>query len=231
MSKSESGFLTGSILLIRNLKRKAWIWLAAGFAVLVLAVALWPQRLPACQGKTLDEWLSNQNISGVGGPSPACILIPWEDRHAIRQMGENVFPILVEWVRFEQPGWKLELAKFCRRWPQITRSHRVDCWLQSEKEVQRAEIAAALFSHTGWDATPAVPGLARALRSSKSESALLRILYCLSYIGPSAEVAIPDLEKLAQASSTTKLSSQARITVRDIKAAVESSRSQKEKGS
>ena len=134
-------------------KRRLFLCLI-GVALLVgvIVVVFSPEREPEYEEIKLSEWLEQTHflVFNPGGIS----VTPKKAVHAIRQIGTNALPWLVQWIRYDQPAWKARLYQM------INSKLR---WNLFDKRVARAEGALGAFAALGPEAKGAIPQLTRVL--------------------------------------------------------------------
>jgi len=90
-----------------GIKRKAIIILAAA-VIAVLVVVLWPgPKEPEYQGKKLSKWFEEYVENSVTNSQKTL-----EAEDAIRHIGSNAVPVLIEWVKSKPPAaWRRKLLR------------------------------------------------------------------------------------------------------------------------
>jgi hypothetical protein len=168
--------------------RAKLIALAIGAAVTVLfALAIWPDREPSYQGKSLSYWVGS--FSNANSPIPGWASAAQTEmaRNAIRHIGTNGIPLLIEWVSYDgrrRRNWLTRLPMGLGR----TRLLQHMC-SDPRKEVRAGEAAKALIT-LGPEASPAFPELGRILTDGEFWGAGTTALSILREIG---EPAVPTL--------------------------------------
>ena len=81
------------------MKRGLGILCSLGVCLAALgAILLWPRESqPVYQGRTLSEW-GDGRVTGSTGEGIAA--------NAIRHLGTNALPLLVQWLEYEPPKWR-----------------------------------------------------------------------------------------------------------------------------
>jgi hypothetical protein len=162
-----------------------WLWsLAASAVVLVVGlVSFWAGRAarrPVCQGKTLTLWLRTYAPSSrAGRNSPE-----WKKADdAVRQIGTNCTPVLLQMIRARDSRLKLALISLARKQHLI----KVQFVLAEELNVE----ASRAFIVLGDAAKDAVPLLMKTYDENISTESQRAIADAMAWIGPSASSAIP----------------------------------------
>jgi len=132
--------------------------LAGGmFAVAAVITATSP-REPCYHGRALSAWVESyaQEVADKRDEETDLSLgavTPSED--AIRHIGTNALPYLLEWIAYESPQWSRGLDKL-PPWLQ-------DNWISRSIGLKATRASAALyaFAALGPEAKPAIPELAR----------------------------------------------------------------------
>jgi len=93
------------------LKRRIIATLAALAALFaVLALVLRPKQEPQYGGHKLSEWVV-QLVKPTSMGTTTFVFGSWgtaiaDAQKAIRQIGTNALPYLIEWIGYETPTWK-----------------------------------------------------------------------------------------------------------------------------
>ncbi len=163
----------------------------AALAILLLLGLLWfladrLPREPVYRGKTLTLWLQTYNPSAPAGRgSPE-----WnETDEAVRYIGTNAIPILLQMLRAKDSNLKLRLAALAQK-QRVIKVHFVPAAVRN-MEASRAFIV------LGDRAKDAVPDLMKIYNESNSIESLSAIEDAFSWIGPAAKPAIPLLLRAA----------------------------------
>ena len=170
--------------------RRILLIAAGAIAALTVAALLWPSESePAYQGKTLSEWLeiynNPQNLAANNpffrATAPA-LLARSGDPHkldprrneaadAVRHIGANALPLLLNWINHETPRlWKIRVATVRQKLPKkFQGGPAVDWWLFGA-DYDRVTLAQSGFYLLGTNASPAVPELARRMNTRRNNS-------------------------------------------------------------
>jgi hypothetical protein len=156
-----------------NRGRRVVISLVACGVVAVVLTLVWPrEREPVYKGRKLSEWIPRQP--------------PWRQdlqAEAIRAIGTNAVPFLVEWIAYESPAWRKRLTA-------STKGLDIRLWeLLGDRKAGRATYAAQAFMILGPQGNPGIPKLLGLLRSTQSDVAM-RALVALDAIGIDAVPAV-----------------------------------------
>jgi HEAT repeat protein len=150
-------------------RRRVIIVLAACVLAGIGVVAFWPgQREPEYNGKKLSEWLALQNDR------------PEEADTAVRAIGTNALPILIEWAEFQLPAWRFRLFKLYTKFPSPLRHPSIASFIADDKKRVRAYNSVFGFQVLGTSAASAAPELARFLndkRNPERETAALALAH------------------------------------------------------
>jgi hypothetical protein len=163
------------------------VFLACVLLIGVLAATLTRETEPSYQGRSLSKWLSADDQADAG-TAPAK-----EAAAAIRQIGTNALPYLLECVRYETPktGIRPAVANLLRLMPRALRSRALTSWALDERGASRARSGIMAFAILREDqARPAIPELARLLSDPRSTNISRSIIVALAFAG---EDAIPAL--------------------------------------
>ena len=173
-------------------KRRKWVLAMAVVAVATTLIALLTRsNEPTCQGKTLTKWVEiyGQEIDSAVQGSP----VRHEGADAIRTIGTNALPFLVEWTSFDAPdsSVRYSAARFLFRSGLFARDGAVAKWCRFEREIDRAMSAARAFAPLGRQAEPAIPELLHQLNAPNGGQSTDWALFALANIGGAA---IPALQ-------------------------------------
>src|SRR6267142_5703307 len=148
--------------------------------VIALAASLvWPrEHEPEYQGKRLSEWLRWR----MGEPPDR----PNIRAKAIRQIGTNALPFLLQWIRYESPPWREKVSD-------TLGNMNASIWLAfRDKKVDRANDAVRGFQILGAQASPAVAELSQLTKSTNVHIAV-RAVYALDSLGIEAHPGLLDV--------------------------------------
>lgn len=155
--------------------RRKFLILAA--AVLLLGIVLFAavryHREPSYEGKTLSEWLTSGLYWNDGVPEVEAV--------AIRAMGTNVIPFLLDWIQYQPRDWNGKVDKFSLRFLGLNFFER-----HQISEAVRAYNAATAFEVFGSEANPAIPELTRLMETSVGDYIPIHSSLALAKIGPAA---------------------------------------------
>jgi hypothetical protein len=173
--------------------KKPWVILLALGLLLGLAAAFWlgrSQREPEYKGKRLSEWVRT-------APSP----YGWdrgETERAIRHMGTNALPWLLDWLNDEPPPpWKIKVLKIVQKFPKRLGGGFAQQALQPN--YVRFNFASTGFWVLGRDARGAIPGLVRLAKNPKCRNGGRNAVDILTHLG---DEAIPELIAILRAPVT-----------------------------
>jgi len=158
----------------------------------LLAAVLWPRkREPVYKGKKLSEWLYVYNAVSKGSTifTPEAL----EGQAAIRQIGTNAVPFLLDWIKSETPGWKVFLYRTYTNVPAGLQSAKVVALLDGGKEAKRGAEGLLGLSVEGPAARAAIPALRRMANGAAGRSGWYRSVVALSAMGDEGELVVIDL--------------------------------------
>src|SRR6266404_1973707 len=119
-------------------------------AGVLVAVFVTREREPEYRGKRLSEWVRNY---GMFDPTRDIR----ETDEAIRHIGSNAVPFLLDWIRYEPPAWKAKLYNTVN-----SLLEKLQCeWRLSDEQALLAWGASGAFADLGPEANGAIPELAR----------------------------------------------------------------------
>ena len=141
---------------------------------ITLFVLLTRENEPSYQGQPLTEWLMRSR-SPQTRP---------EAEDAIRHIGTNALPFLLEWVHYDSPRYSFK--SLVKKLPGAITPLPVRRWANKDFKADRAMAAAFAFAALGDEARFAIPELTTAMTNSAATNASLRAIYALSGIGKAA---------------------------------------------
>lgn len=165
---------------------RKWVILVAVpvlVAGLILAKFASQPREPSYQGHTLSYWAKQIDPHDPSGSIIAIngVLVPRpEEETAIKHIGTNAIPTILNWISYETSPFKTKLASLVERLP-----HRVSrrVTFPGEERAYRAEL---VFNILGPEGRAAIPDLTRLARTSSDWARACRCLRCLNHIGTEA---------------------------------------------
>ena len=136
---------------------------------------------PRYGGRSLSAWLLiSQQIWSGKLTTPG-----WqESSEAIRRMGTNGLPYMLEWMAYERPPWRTQVLATLKKLPKaIGRNSKLEKFVLGKGEAQ-AEATIWGFLALGSEAKPIVPELFELAHSSKSPAVTRRAEAALDNLGP-----------------------------------------------
>jgi hypothetical protein len=150
--------------------RKGWpLVLVLGAVVVAGFVLVWPrgEREPVYQGKKLSWWITTPPSTGT----PQGV--------AIRKIGTNGLPWLLDWAQYERPTWERKVTS-------VSRSLHVN-YQPGAKKAELAKAAWLGLQILGRQASPAIPEL---VRMTGNRHLAMQALETMRFIGPAAVPAL-----------------------------------------
>ncbi|MEY2428196.1 MAG: hypothetical protein QOJ40_1081 [Verrucomicrobiota bacterium] len=165
------------------MQRRRLIILLVGFVLLALvATAVWPRSPePEYRGKKLSEWLL---ACGTSSNRPDEAEAPF----AIRQIGTNALPWLIEWRNYQIPPWKTSLADTLERGPLAAPYTRAIARALARRQALASQTLIG-YQILGRAAAPAVPQLRALLRDEPSSVWAMHALATIGEAGLPALIA------------------------------------------
>jgi hypothetical protein len=142
------------------------------------------QPEPRYHDTPLSEWLSVYHAPTSPGDPPSAADI------AVRSIGTNALPYLLEWIRFELPPWRQALLRL------TTWSYGEDKKVVLFKSTiegespPRAEKAICGFAMLNTNAVSAIPELEALMKNNRKPAVALRAIWALGEIGGPAILAL-----------------------------------------
>lgn len=171
----------------RKRKRLLIAIVAIGLAAFVFWFFLLRNTEPIYDGKPLSKWI---DIAAPWKPTPYNADERADATEAIRAIGTNGLPQLVDWVGYTPRGLRPMILRHYPNLPTwLVQKQRVVRFFY--KPIIRADGAVTAFKTLGHDAVPAIHNLTRLVQSTNnSPGTRQRALSALAYIGPRAVPAI-----------------------------------------
>jgi len=153
------------------------LWAVAAIVVVVVGWAVFREREPVYQGKTLSEWMAVRQW----GDTPAK---KEEADDALQRIGTNALPILLKWLRYEQPQWRNRAyVRLISRLPRWVGGIALFNRLLHNREWEQAGLAADTVHRLGAGATNAIPELVAIMARTSATNASQRAVYVLASLG------------------------------------------------
>ncbi len=176
------------------MRKRRKLLIASGCALVAATVVIWlwpegepPEKPePSYNGIPLSEWLATCH-AGVG---------PWDvggaAERAVRSIGTNALPFLMEWIRYELPPRRARLLRLA------TFHTGDDCGAEvvyrkaaiEGNWVRKAELAGLGFVILNTNGALAVPELEALMRNNQKPEVGLRAIWALGEIGGPAITAL-----------------------------------------
>jgi len=161
-------------------RRRVIVVVGACVVAGILAVTLWPgDREPSYQGKKLSEWLEMYSGAMHAGFEKSPGRLEAED--AVRHIGTNAIPLLLEWVRYEPPAWRDQV------WRKMRLGRRLETDFVARhvlgKEFFHSELAQYGFAILGPEAECAVPELTKLVCYGASPNIAGKAAFALGSMG------------------------------------------------
>jgi HEAT repeat protein len=207
-------------------------------AIAGLFFLLLPKREPTYRHVPLSDWLAlHRSYQFRDLPfridGDAFRVVPERDTlgpeaaSAIKQIGTNALPFLIEWMEAPRNSWRTGLAKAFAKLPNSVRPKELSRWLSLSRDYDRASLAYTGFRLLGASAAPAipdlvkvasdpqalgydnavhvlvglrrpaVPALASLLTQNQPKDLQTRVMQGLGYLGKDASEAVPTLAAYA----------------------------------
>jgi len=161
---------------IRNMHARARRWFAILAMALVLLVllawAILSQREPVYRGKTLTDWGKQYFFSQTANRAAA-----EEAQFAIRQIGTNHIPFMLNLIRATDRQWANKLRTFVP--------------MNYDGSVMLRRSGAYAIAALGTNAPAAVPRLIEIATTHPDSDGRYYAVFALRNIGPAAEAAVP----------------------------------------
>jgi hypothetical protein len=138
-------------------RRRVFVWVFGCVAAVIIASILSPrEHEPEYNRVKLSVWLERYEY----GNAPAAAY------PAIRHIGTNSLPFLLDWIQHETPAWKLYARRAAAKMPSLIQRNRFVRWLLADARELRANSAVAGFQVLASQAEPARADLQRLAANS-----------------------------------------------------------------
>lgn len=165
-------------------RRVKWVILLLAVA-LVMVILFSRSREPSFEGRTLSEWLSTLLAQSQSSKSSPGQFDEQTSVKAIRSMGTNALPLLVDWVCFNPSNSPVRTAirTSAAKVPTAVTPRGVRIWLANQGPLGRRLQAAIAFAALGDQAEAAIPELTRSMNQADDFHTRLRAMIALAGIG------------------------------------------------
>ena len=173
-------------------------------AVVLVALVKTHTSEPVNQGRSLSKWIAyyithTSGMSGgldglpplIGKPETECTETR-EAAEAIRHIGPDALPWLVEWISFQPKPWRARLLILTGKLPAYFQTRRPVTWLTPDPGYARMDFALSGFAILGPTAAPAIPQLTMVATNARLPG-WRRAVRALIEIGPPAVPALTNL--------------------------------------
>lgn len=167
---------------VRTKRRTIFITVLVCIALALAYAILSRDNEPRYKGKTLSEWLAIYTAVPMEGAS-APAETQREAQLAIRSIGTNALPFVLEWMRQEPSPWRETLLN---KLPQALQNWPLLKSLIRGKSLQRAERAGSVFVILQTNAVCAIPELETLMQDNGRPERANSVITCLTWIGPAA---------------------------------------------
>lgn len=158
--------------------------LALGIILAVVLPFLKGPPEPSYLGRTLSAWLAGYRRPERNGGIPTAAEL------AVRAIGTNALPCLLNWISYEPPLWREALLALATRPVEGKTSGEGSIVYGRSfirgKSARLAELAENGFVILNTNAAPVLPNLDALMKESRSPEVRLRAIYALGEIGPRA---------------------------------------------
>jgi len=133
------------------------------------------------QGKRLSEWaeVRQSELSHIGVTDPEVTSADGP----LQRIGTNGLPILIKWLRYEDPKWMTVMYRLTDRLPQIAGQEAFHLLI---RPTQRAQLAEMTICALGPGATNAIPALCAIMNDPEAVEASVRAISVLADLGSAA---------------------------------------------
>jgi len=160
--------------------------LLTGALALTAVILLNREREPTYAGKSLTEWIAiHADEFDHMQPDFNKLLA---SKKAIRQIGTNALPFLLNWVSFESPknGLKKNLSELVGRLPNEIRPRFLRRWAESDLNEERAANSIWAFFLFRDEARLCIPRLVELMNDTNSPGPSRNAAFALGWLGPDA---------------------------------------------
>jgi hypothetical protein len=180
--------LLHSFAILLLMRKRAWLIILGAIAALALGLWMtWPAPGPSYDGLSLSKWLQIELWARDEAQAEA--------QAAIRHIGTNAIPILLDWIRYEPNPICAKLESYATLLPDTLRDSSALRWLLDDRRLSRSALASTGFQALGEIAASAVPELADIAANTNGSLASEQAIQALPFLGPRA---IPPLLRMAK---------------------------------
>jgi HEAT repeat protein len=157
-------------------------------SVLIALILHVTERQPHFEGHSLTYWLQrdvDESSYEFRSSHPNSRLVT-EPKQALRKIGTNAIPNLLEWIAYEPSPAQLRQAKTLANLRSGPLGFCVPKWALIDQAEHKADLASVGFIELGAQAAPAIPTLAQIANDPTKAKAALRAVNALGDIGPGA---------------------------------------------
>ena len=154
-------------------------WSVAAIAVVVVGWALLTEREPRYGGRKMSDWMLEAKVEFDPTKRQSA-------REALRKIGSKGVPCVMEWIRYEELGWKRRARDLLGRAPRRIVPDRTVYLLGNGKQLERAILAAEMLGSLGPAATNAIPELTMLMNQTNGTDRPLLAVFALGGIGKEA---------------------------------------------
>lgn len=132
---------------------------------------------PEYEGKPLSYWLRH-----YGAPNGYWEIPQGSIESAMRKIGTNATPFLLEWIAYEPPAWKAKLKQAANDGHELPGLR----WLADDKREHLADGACYGFALIGPDRDATIPALAHMATNAIGRNGAVRAVRALGGLGTNA---------------------------------------------
>ncbi len=162
-------------------KRRTWIFLliCAPLVILLLAIFRRTPEGPTYQGRSLSKWVelyaAYETTKDEHHREEAA-----QAAQAVRAIGTNALPFLLQWIRYEPPFWQQRISPDLRLSAQ---DHALASYIINGPGYEKQKAARKAFTFLGTNAAPAIPALRIMMRETNHHATAMSAIIALSEIG------------------------------------------------
>lgn len=141
---------------------------------------------PSYNGRTLSEWIDEEQRMDFyrqyeQGAPPS--VTHQQVQSAVRAIGTNALPLLLQWLRATNSSWKTTLARKTQTWPRWIQDNSALRELTESDAPQKHVRARMGFQLLGTNALPALPQLLRIFKSSTNPDEMYSAVATMTVLG------------------------------------------------
>jgi len=173
--------------MIWGVMRKRWVWVSLSVVVVFASVLVATRDdEPVYQGRKLSEWVdiyeTEMKPDRFSPTNMSSVLENDDAMEAIRHIGTNGLPCLLNWMSVEPPRWKAAYYKIVDK---VLKRVPTDWWTADKNNIRASRATSAVLM-LGPAVRNAIPELTKLVNDPRRNWSAGRAAMVLSGLGPDA---------------------------------------------